>query len=345
MITLKEIADATGVSKRTVSRALNKNGYVRTELKEKIISISKKLGYLANPAAQSLRTGKSYEVGVLLFQNNELTMNKISAFEKKLRQAGYLLVVHFVDPGSDEISDIIKSLISRRVAGVAVCKYAFYSSVDKLTPLKANHIPIVFLDLAESSEEGVFINRSDGVHESIMYLASQGYQRIAYLGLPNDPSRIDGYMRALSELQRSPILLPFDAKEDARFGEAYKASIAFACMNPRPDAIQAFSDEVAFGFIAGIHKQGLLVPRDVAVVGFNDCAAASLCTPQLTTIAMPNSEVGIAAADIMLAKINDQSPLGKNWRITLPMHLVVRGSTMNKCDVKNLSKIKSSTTL
>jgi DNA-binding LacI/PurR family transcriptional regulator len=94
-----------------------------------------------------------------------------------------------------------------------------------------------------------------------------------------------------------------------------------------PDAVQVYCDVMALGFLAGLHRAGVKVPAEMAVVGFDDRRAAALCWPPLTTVAQPNQEAGEAAAEVLLAKIAGQAEPSTGWTRILPTRLVPRETT------------------
>jgi len=97
-------------------------------------------------------------------------------------------------------------------------------------------------------------------------------------------------------------------------------------LDPRPQAVQVYSDVVATGVLAALHERAVRVPQDIAVVGFDDRHFAALTWPRLTTVAQPNREVGEAAAEILLRKLRGEPPPEGGWSRTLPTRLIVRDS-------------------
>ncbi|HEY3379480.1 MAG TPA: substrate-binding domain-containing protein, partial [Armatimonadota bacterium] len=162
--------------------------------------------------------------------------------------------------------------------------------------------------------------------EAIHYLARQGRRRIAYLGQAHSITRLAGYYRALAELGISPLLIEVDDRDDEQFSAARDAARRFAELSPRPDAVQAYSDVMALGFIAGLHDLGISVPGEVAVIGFDDRRMAEVSWPLLTTVAQPSREVGVLAGKILLKKIAQEMRPPEGWTQTLPTRLVVRES-------------------
>lgn len=326
MASLREIAQAAGVSIRTVSRALNRTGYVGPDSRKAIEQAVRQLGYSPNRYARSLRTRSSYEVAVLLWSVDELHMAKIASFEQHLREAGYSVMMFFGRSDKTKgVQDLLNEVISYRPAGVAAFAVDTFPVVASVSQIEQAGIPVVVFDTREPVDS-VRIDRQQGVYEAVHYLARSGRRRIAYLGAMGDSTRLEGYHRAMAELGREPIYILASTptgKRDKLIASARK----LAKMDPRPDAVQAFSDELAMHFLAGLHEAGLRVPQDVALVGFDDRRIASLSWPALTTVAQPNREVGQSAAKVLLAKIAGQTPPPGGWTQSIATRLVVREST------------------
>jgi DNA-binding LacI/PurR family transcriptional regulator len=176
------------------------------------------------------------------------------------------------------------------------------------------------------SLHAVRIDRAHGVRMAVRHLSELGHEKIGYLGGVADRSRLDGYEAEVAELGIEPIVIDTDAWE-GEFESGWHGGELFLALDPRPDAVQVFSDVTAMGFLAFLHEQGLRVPLDVAVVGFDDRQIASVCWPALTTVAQPNHEVGVAAAEILLDKIGGEPIPAEGWSQTVPTRLVVRDST------------------
>ncbi len=329
MAALKDIAECCGVSIRTVSRALKGNGYVSQPVREKVLAESRRLGYRPDRAARSLRTRKSFEVAVVAWNVDELHMAKIAGLEQALREADFAVHVLLNQPAGPEApagADPICELISLHPAGVALFprdRTRLRQDVDRFAQAG---IPAVAFDAHTPGVDAVRIDRPQGVHEAVLYLAERGYRRIAYLGEPTHESRLQGFYGAMRDLGREPVLIRFGDTSSV-WGRAYRAAAPFARLAPRPDAVQAYSDEAALGFLAGLRTQGLRVPEDVAVVGFDDRQAAAWANPPLTTVAQPNLEVGRAAAERLLARMHGDAPPTSEWTRVIPTRLVVREST------------------
>ncbi|MFP4113404.1 MAG: LacI family DNA-binding transcriptional regulator [Spirochaetota bacterium] len=293
MATLRDIAVEVGVSIRTVSRALSDNGYVRADLKERIVEVADRLGYRPDPVAQSLRLGRSRQIVVVSHSVDELHMAKIASLERHVRAQG--LTVSVVMSTQDEMNSIalLPEIRARKPWGTVLIG-TLGSDVTLLAEaLYRAGIPSIAVDAA-CDYPAVLIDRPAGVTEAAGYLVSTGRRRIVYLGPSESRSRIEGFSRAMREHDRETLL--FDP------GASRSRTVTAAGLlerYPHADAVQAYSDEWALELIAGLHARGVRVPDDVAVVGFDDRWAASYSWPALTTVAQPSAAIGEAVAEVL----------------------------------------------
>jgi DNA-binding LacI/PurR family transcriptional regulator len=334
VVGLKQVAAAARVSIRTAARALNRQGYVGSETRERVEKAAVKLGYRPNRVARSLRTQKSYEIAIAAWSTDELHIAKIEGFEQAVRRARYAVTILMSTQPDAEAAgrEVLETILEHRPAAVAAFPLPPRVMTETVAELTKSGIPYVIFDSRMEGVDSARLDRAQGVYEAVLYLAAKGHQRIAYLGSREEPSRLDGYLRAVSQLARVPHYLEVTPRPQTPGGlESFEAGRAaawtFAELEERPDAVQAYSDELALGFLSGLHELGFRVPQDVAVVGFDDRRAASLSWPRLTTVAQPSYELGVAAAEILLRKIAGAGEPPGAWSRTLPTRLVVRDST------------------
>lgn len=333
MASLKEISLASGVSIRTVARALHQNGYVGQEARQRVLEAAERLGYSPNLDARALKTGRSREVLAVLGSMDELLMEKIAVFEQSLRAADYWLHVVF-DFGINDghgLTDMLQEALALH-GPAAVALFPRYDAPmhQAAKELAARELPYVIVDGILEHGSGVRINRQQGVFDAVMHLARLGRHRIAYLGPlagKHVRTRLDGYERAVAELGREPILVPINKPAGEREYEiGREGGEMLLQMSPRPDAVQVHSDVMALGLMAVLHEHGVRVPEEVAVVGFDNRTIAGLCWPRLTTVAQPNREAGQAAAEMLLAKVQGQAASEAERTQTLPTCLMLRES-------------------
>jgi DNA-binding LacI/PurR family transcriptional regulator len=337
MANLKDIASKVGVSVRTVNRVLKDNGYVRAEVRTKVLAAANELGYRPNRAAQALRQKTSFEITVLLWSIDEMHIAKVAGLEQRFRKEGYWVSLIMGQSLSEQDHDthIIDEVLSRRPAGIvllgdAIKQYPFHMAQLQ----KFNSITVV-MGGDVIANDSVIIDRQQGVYESIHYLAKKGNQHIAYLFFSTsdhvhnaerlNATRLNGYYKALAELAMKPTIVKGAPNIDQFESGRLVAKDIISDPHP-PDAIQAYTDKMALGLLAGFNEIGVRVPNDIAIVGFDDRSAAALSSPPLTTVAQPNWEVGTQTAELLLSKIRGDSPPNEGWIRILPTRLVIRES-------------------
>lgn len=324
--TIHDIAGEAGVSARTVSRVLNDSGYVSAPARARIRKLIDASGYRPSGVARLLRTGCSHEVSVVSSWPDELNITKLAGFENTLRAAGYWVSLLFVAPDDPSVPEVFADLRARRPAGIATFRSEFSACSIDTARLLENGFPHIVMDVRDDRHDGVVIDRPSGIREALGYLADQGHSRIAYLGLRRDTSRVNAYQEVLKARGLTPIWLPYADIRENRFEAGRLAAAAVARLDPRPHAVQAFSDAVAMGLIAGLHALGLAVPRDIAVVGFDDIQSAAWCLPALTTVAQPSRSIGNAAAELLLQRLRNEDVGDGPLRRVLPTTLIRRAS-------------------
>jgi LacI family transcriptional regulator len=256
-------------------------------------------------------------------------MVQVAALEQRLRQAGYLVSMTFDFEFQQRAKaiTIMQELISQRPAALALLGHDDFVAREILPALMPevvrSGVPYIVIDprQTEANYDAVLIDRSRGVYEAVLYLAEKGARRIAFLGTLEERTRLDGYEKAMKQLQRAPILIDFPGVES---DPARALGREFGRRADRPDAVVVHSDYIALAFLAGLHDEGVRVPGEVALVGFDDRIAANLSWPRLTTVAQPSQAVGAAAAEILIRKIaGDLAPAG-GWTRLFPTRLVRR---------------------
>jgi DNA-binding LacI/PurR family transcriptional regulator len=192
--------------------------------------------------------------------------------------------------------------------------------------LKSAGIPTIVLGRSKNAQESVIVDQAGGIFEAIRHLVQSGRKRVAYFMPHTDNrSRLDGYERAIREFGLPSLVMRFsaDVPMASRIEELVARCLA---LNPRPDAIQAHTDFHAMKILAALHKRGVAVPEEMAVVGYDDRSFAAWAHPPLTTVAQPCREVGARAAELLLQQIAGDPPPGGGGPLTVKARLVVRES-------------------
>lgn len=324
--TINDIARLAGVSKKTVSRVLNASPLVRPDTREKVEALMQRLGYAPDPMARGLAFRKSFLIGMVSDNPNaQYIVHMQNGALDALRGSGYELVVHPCDSKhADYIAGVRQFVLQHRLAGVFLVPRVSEDEalVEMLREIGCRYARIAAVSLDDASRM-ITSNDREGAVEVGNYLESLGHRRIAL---------ISGPMRYLSSRERSAGFIDalrargieVPPEHVVEGGYTFESGVACAekllALSPRPTAIFALNDEMAAGVCKAAFKQGLRIPGDVSVVGFDDSPLASRLWPSLTTVRLPIREMGMMAAQIL----RDEHKVHAPPRVT--PHLVVRES-------------------
>ncbi|HPO90256.1 MAG TPA: LacI family DNA-binding transcriptional regulator [Victivallales bacterium] len=305
MASLKEIAKHAGTSIRTVSRVIRKQKNVSEMTRKKVEKVLEKLNYVPNIAARTLKTGKTYDIAVIIGSYDELHIEKLASFEKKTREFGYRVNVLFSHYGENEVK-IIEHIKELRPAGIAIFSGGIF-------PSELLKYPSIGVGIRDKRITCVELDRAKGIYDAVDYLFSKGIKKIAYLGPEGAASqeRLQGYYTALKAHKIKPLIY-----------ETPEKVLNDIAKNP---GIIVFSDAWAMELLQILNANAVKIPDEISVIGFDDRAFAKLASPPLTTLAQPNAAIGELAAKILNEKINNKREIHKKL-ILLPMKLVIRKS-------------------
>ena len=328
-VTLADVARAAEVSPITVSRALRGERAVDAQLVERVQAAARALGYVPDPAARALASRHSAQVVVLVpLLSNALFVDVLEAVQRTLRPAGYqmLMGVTHYDPNEEEY--LLRELLQHRPAGLLVT--GFERNDATRTLMAQSGVPCVHL-MEASAAEGVYsvgFSQTDAGADMTRHLLARGKRRIAFAGAQLDPrtlQRLAGWRQALTQagLYDPKLAWLNPAPSSMALGGEMLAQILQA--QPEVDAVFFCNDDLAQGALLAALRLGLAVPERVAIAGFNDLTGSDQMLPTLTTVHTPRSEIGSAAAAMLLALMN-REPVASPC-VDLGYRLVVRDST------------------
>jgi LacI family transcriptional regulator len=337
LTTIQELAARTGVSVATVSRALNGSPEVSDATRERILALARELDYTPSAAARTLQSSRSHVVGVILetgaghpdlmhpFFQQVLVGLKHGAGER-----GYDLLLFATDePGNGfgGTHSYLRRAGHHGVDGVVVMGYD--PSDAEMRKLVASGLPCITID-ADPGEPHcgyVMSENRDGAAQAVRHLHGLGHQRIATIAGPPRTSpgaaRLEGYhdeMRRLGLEVREEYVTEGDFYDET----GYRATQQLLGLAEPPTAVFAASDLMAAGALRAASELGVGVPRDLAVIGFDDIEVAGLIQPSLTTVRQEMHAIGQAAAEGLAGMIDD--PDARPAKRIVPTRLVVRSS-------------------
>lgn len=330
MSTIKKVADHAGVSVATVSRVINKTGYVSLDLQERVTEAMQLLNYQPSALARSLRRQETQTIGVLVPQLDHPFFSRLAfAIEKTLFGNQYRAFMCSSEEDQEKEDAYIDMLLRQRVDGVILVPTG--QSVIHVRRLQERQVPVVLVDRDLPSLEfsRVLTDNSGGGVLGIEHLVGLGHTHIGIVGGPHYSEamvqRLRGVYETLEKLGIHHHLEEILDDHRPHFEQGYQGANALLAQVPRPTAIFALTDMMAIGVLHAASEAGLSIPRDLSVMGFDNVPMSAYTQPALTTIEQPIYTMGETAAELLLDQINTQSLVPE--RVLLETRLVVRNST------------------
>ena len=327
---LKDVAEAAGVHISTASRALNERtaALLNPQTLERVRETADGLGYRVNGMARALKTRRSLSVGMVVPDiTNPFFPPAVRGAEDVLDRAGYSLLLSSTDNDPGKARRQVAAMLEGQVGGLLL---AMALRDDPLVnELRADGTPIVLVNrtIDRGGVSAVVPDDFHGALEAVEHLYSLGHRRLAFIGGPlansNGARRRASFDQAVEQLGLPEVA----ALEAAAFDDeaGYTTAQTLLTEHPRITGVVAGNDLLAMGIIAAAAEAGRNCPADISVVGFNDMLLAGRLQPPLTTIRIPQYDVGARAAELLLALVDD--PGRRPETVLISGDLIVRGST------------------
>ncbi|MCB8942481.1 MAG: LacI family DNA-binding transcriptional regulator [Ardenticatenaceae bacterium] len=328
-VTIFDVAKEAGVSYSTVSRVVNNFQFVKSETRERVQAAMDKLGYVANLKARSLAGGRSQMLGLLLYDfESSYQVEIVRGIDAEVSALDYDLMLYTTHHRRRKESTLVAKLTQGLVDGLLI---VLPSNLEAyLADLDGRNFPYVLIDHAGTgtTSNTVKAKNWEGSFEATSYLASLGHRRIGFVKgimvVDSAKERLAGYEAALAQhglAVDAALIQP----GDFAWQTGYDAAHNLLALAEPPTAVIAASDACAFGVIEGLLAQGVRVPEDVSVVGFDDIPEARAIRPSLTTMRQDLRQMGRIATRILVNGIED--PDLPTEQVELDMELIVREST------------------
>ncbi len=331
--TIIDIAQELGVSNSTVSRALHGHPDISPNTRKAILEKAQELDYQPNQLAHSLVKNRTETVGILVPEfMTQFFPNIIVGAQKVLTQAGYHLIIMQSDESYETEVSNTKALLANRVDGLLVSMSHETNNYDHFRVFEKRDIPVVYFNRVsdELGKYKVVVNDYQGAFAAVEHMIQKGYRRIAHLGGPTNllisQERLRGYRDALRQngLEVIPELI---IHGDLRAQKARIYAGYLLDLPEPPDAIFAVNDPSAIEIIMLARAKGLRIPEDLGVVGFSDDSIAAHIGTGLTTVKQPTTQIGEAAARMILRLMEGEEEMARPETVVLDAQLIVRGSS------------------
>jgi LacI family transcriptional regulator len=326
-VTIAHLAEAAGVSKATVSRALSGHPDIGARTRQRVAEVARDLGYTPGVSGRALRTGRFTSLGLVVPFGTWSWFGELQrGAAEEAGRLGYTLLLHALGEGKDAERDFVERVMpSLPIDGLVLLM------PEGLLPLiaeRAEHgLPVVMIDdrRPEAQFSTVAVDNAEGARALTAHLLRLGRRRIAFVGGALKDAytreRLQGYRRALTEagIEDDASLVIVGQERELTAAEVLDA----LANGLELDAVFACYDELAFELLEGFRAAGRKVPEEVAVVGFDDIPPARLVYPALTTARQPFYEMGATAVRMLRDGVEGKQ---LTERVVLPASLVVRES-------------------
>ncbi len=327
MASIKEVAEAAGVSTATVSRVLANSPHVRPALRERVLQAIKELEYRPNLIARSLRAQQTNTIGLIVSDIRNPFFTAISrAVEDTAYEQGFSIILCNTDEDPRKEAIYLNVMRDANVAGVILSPTG--PTAAGLSELDANFaLVVVDRSIPDADVDMVLLDNIDSAFRLTKHLLDNGYQRIAAICGERSTTgreRCLGYEQALRAAGLQPVadLIRF---VPPHIEAGYTAALKLLDAPRMPDALLTTNSLLAAGALEAIHERGLRIPADVALVTFDETTWASLVQPPITLIAQPTYEIGKTATELLLQRVADGERPTR--RVILKGRLLVRGSS------------------
>ena len=322
--TMKDIARETGLGLATISKYFN-GGSIREKNRKRIEEAVKRLHYVPNEVARSLKTQQSRAIGVVIPElSNAFITSIISSMEDILRQRDYAVIVCDCRSDAKREKEAVEFLLHRRVDGLI--NMPTDATGEHLKAAMAAEIPVLLVDRLIDSLRGktsaVVIDNEHAAGQAVRKLTEMGHRKIGLvLGNPSlytTSLRRTGYLNALREAGIEP------SEEYIRYGDytmdgGYQAAQSLLQMEEKPTALFVTNFEMTLGAMLALQRLGVRVPEDLSVIGFDKLELFGEIFPDLTLIRQPQMSIGMETANLMLSLLSSAPPSHRIVTLTTEM--------------------------
>lgn len=328
---IREIAKRARVSTATVSRTINRIPTVKPQLAKRVWKAVDELGYFPSMQARALVSGKSRTFGLIVSEiTNPFFPEIVHIFEETALRHNYEVLLTSTVHDTERMKIAVRRMLEHRVEGVAVMTFGMEDSL--LNDLKLRQVPLVFVDVGPQRPHvsNIRIEYLVGIRQAVQHLAALRHECIGFitgpLALKSAMARRDAFLQSMKEIGMAvdPELV-VEGNHTLEGGE--KAFERMLALPSRPTAILCSNDMTAMGVMRKSYAEGIVIPRDLSVIGFDNIRITQYMLPPLTTIEMSQAEIARTAFQALLEDVQRKVPNPRGTEYTLMTSLVLREST------------------
>ncbi|MFG6114727.1 LacI family DNA-binding transcriptional regulator [Halobacillus sp. MO56] len=323
MTTINDIAKMANVSRTTVSRVLNNNGYVSESARERVMKVVEETGYIPSVSAKSLRTKRSGVIGVILPKiSTETASRVVGGINEVVAKEGFQILLTDTELNHDKEIEYIRLLHSRHVDGIILL--ATNVNDRLLNAIEVANLPFISLGQELPGVTSIVYDDYHASKDMTNMIIQKGHKKIAYIGVgEDDPAvgvlRKQGFIETIQEagLELEENWIGYG---DFSIESGYESMKQIIEANPGnlPTAVFVVTDRMAVGAMEYLKEQGFRIPQDIAITGIGASVMSKYISPSLTTIDYFNKEAGTMAAELLLEQLQDKNTKKKflqNYRL------------------------------
>nr|MDH3077791.1 catabolite control protein A [Bacillus velezensis]MDH3093792.1 catabolite control protein A [Bacillus velezensis]WGD99764.1 catabolite control protein A [Bacillus velezensis] len=329
-ITIYDVAREANVSMATVSRVVNGNPNVKPTTRKKVLEAIDRLGYRPNAVARGLASKKTTTVGVIIPDISSIFYSELArGIEDIATMYKYNIILSNSDQNLEKELHLLNTMLGKQVDGIVFMGGNITD--EHVEEFKRSPVPIVLAASVEEQGEtpSVAIDYEQAIYDAVKLFIDKGHRDIAFVSGPmqepiNRSKKLQGYKRALEEAA-IPFNEQFVAEGDYTYDSGMEALQSLMGLDRKPTAILSATDEMALGIIHAAQDQGLSIPDDLDIIGFDNTRLSLMVRPQLSTVVRPTYDIG-AVAMRLLTKLMNKEPVEEHI-VELPHRIELRQST------------------
>ena len=328
-ITIKDVAKKAGVSIATVSRAMQDKGIISPSTKMRVLDVAKELNYRVDMVARSLKKKQTKSIGLCICNIcNPFYPPLVRGVENTINKFGYSLVICNTEENPKTEEAYLNVMLEQRVDGLIITPT--WNICSSLKEFAARNIPIVVVDRRATDilSDTVCVDNVHGAYTAVEHLILLGHKRIGLIGGPKMISttqeRVQGYLEALRkyDLKKDKSLL-VDGGSSIEGG--MKAMEDLLELPSPPTAVFGYNNVVTLGALLTLKQRNKKIPKDIAILGFDEVEWAGVVEPPLTVVSQPVYAIGATAGQLIMQRLLNEGPKNKQ-KIVLKTELIIRKS-------------------
>jgi len=330
-VTIYDVAREANVSMATVSRVVNGNPNVKPTTRKKVLEAIERLGYRPNAVARGLASKKTTTVGVIIPDISSIFYSELArGIEDIATMYKYNIILSNSDQNMDKELHLLNTMLGKQVDGIVFM--GSHVTEKHVEEFKKSPVPIVLAASIEQSNTipSVTIDYETAAKDAITALVQNGHKRIAYVSGPYEDQvgvkKLEGYKLGL-EMANIPFDEELVIEGDFSYDSGIEAYEKINELTDKPTAIFVGTDEMAVGVIHGVMDQGLTIPEDIEVIGFDNTRLATMVRPRLTTVVQPMYDIGAVAMRLLTKYMTKEEV--EDHIVVLPHRIEFRQTTKN----------------